>query len=84
MKTCAVDIIASSMAIDLSQTMAVGDGANDLKMLETAGIMQHSEQKPVVRASSVSARHVTGWGALSFGVKAFLSQKPFFVLETLF
>lgn len=41
--------LASSMSIDLSQTMAVGDGANDLKMLETAGIGVAFRAKPVVR-----------------------------------
>ena len=41
--------LASSMAIDLSQTMAVGDGANDLKMLEAAGIGVAFRAKPVVR-----------------------------------
>jgi phosphoserine phosphatase len=41
--------IAKSMSIDLSQTMAVGDGANDLKMLQAAGIGIAFRAKPVVR-----------------------------------
>ena len=57
--------LASSMAIDLSQTMAVGDGANDLKMLETAGIGVAFRAKPVVREQArYQLSHVGLDGAL--------------------
>lgn len=36
--------------LDLSQTIAMGDGANDLPMIETAGIGIAFNAKPVVRA----------------------------------
>ena len=42
--------IADSMGISLRQTLAVGDGANDLKMLSAAGIGVAYRAKPVVRA----------------------------------
>ena len=59
--------LASSMAIDLSQTMAVGDGANDLKMLETAGIGVAFRAKPVVREQArYQLSHVGLDGALYF------------------
>ena len=57
--------IASNMSIDLSQTMAVGDGANDLKMLETAGIGVAFRAKPVVREQArYQLSHVGLDGAL--------------------
>ena len=57
--------LASSMAIDLSQTMAVGDGANDLKMLEAAGIGVAFRAKPVVREQArYQLSHVGLDGAL--------------------
>ena len=57
--------LASSMAIDLSQTMAVGDGANDLKMLETARIGVAFRAKPVVREQArYQLSHVGLDGAL--------------------
>ena len=57
--------IADSMSISLSQTMAVGDGANDLKMLETAGIGVAFRAKPVVREQArYQLSHVGLDGAL--------------------
>ncbi len=57
--------IADSMSIDLSQTMAVGDGANDLKMLKTAGIGVAFRAKPVVREQArYQVTHVGLEGAL--------------------
>ena len=37
------------MGIDMRQTMAVGDGANDLNMLSAAGIGIAFRAKPAVR-----------------------------------
>lgn len=57
--------IANSMSIDLSQTMAVGDGANDLKMLQAAGIGIAFRAKPVVREQArYQLTHVGLDGAL--------------------
>lgn len=57
--------IAKSMSIDLSQTMAVGDGANDLKMLQAAGIGIAFRAKPVVREQArYQLTHVGIDGAL--------------------
>lgn len=41
--------LASGMGIDMRQTMAVGDGANDLNMLNAAGIGIAFRAKPAVR-----------------------------------
>ncbi|MDD2943348.1 MAG: phosphoserine phosphatase SerB [bacterium] len=46
--------LASSLGIDLRQTIAVGDGANDLLMLERAGMGIAFHAKPVVKEK---ARH---------------------------
>ena len=57
--------IAKGMSIDLSQTMAVGDGANDLKMLQAAGIGIAFRAKPVVREQArYQLTHVGLDGAL--------------------
>ena len=44
--------IADSMGITLRQALAVGDGANDLKMLNAAGIGVAFRAKPVVRSQA--------------------------------
>ena len=44
--------IADSMGISMRQTMAIGDGANDLKMLNAAGIGVAFRAKPVVRSQA--------------------------------
>jgi phosphoserine phosphatase len=41
---------AAAMGLDLSQTLAVGDGANDLAMIEAAGLGVAWRAKPVVAA----------------------------------
>jgi phosphoserine phosphatase len=46
--------MARELGIDMRQTIAVGDGANDLPMLEIAGLGVAFHAKPLVRAS---ARH---------------------------
>jgi phosphoserine phosphatase len=38
------------MGISMRQTLAIGDGANDLKMLNAAGIGIAFRAKPVVRS----------------------------------
>ena len=46
---------AKSLGIDLSLTMAVGDGANDLAMIQAAGIGVAYHAKPVVAAAAGAA-----------------------------
>ena len=59
--------IADSMGITLRQTLAVGDGANDLKMLNAAGIGVAFRAKPVVRSQARYQLSTVGLdGALYF------------------
>jgi phosphoserine phosphatase len=46
---------AKSLGIDLSQTLAVGDGANDLAMIQAAGLGVAYHAKPVVAAAAGAA-----------------------------
>ncbi|HJR57620.1 MAG TPA: phosphoserine phosphatase SerB [Rhizomicrobium sp.] len=46
---------AKSLGIDLSLTMAVGDGANDLAMIQAAGMGVAYHAKPVVAAAAGAA-----------------------------
>jgi len=43
--------LAGELGVDMSDTIAVGDGANDLPMLEVAGLAVGFEPKPAVEAS---------------------------------
>ncbi len=54
-KLAALEEIAGAMGLDLSETIAVGDGANDLKMLLAAGLGVAYRAKPKV-AAAVHAR----------------------------
>jgi phosphoserine phosphatase len=47
--------LAASADLDLSQVLAVGDGANDLAMLEAAGLGVAFRAKPAVRAAMQSS-----------------------------
>jgi phosphoserine phosphatase len=59
--------IAASMGISMRQTLAVGDGANDLKMLNAAGIGIAFRAKPVVRSQARYQLSMVGLdGALYF------------------
>lgn len=44
--------LATELGLSLAETMAVGDGANDLPMLETAGLGVAFHAKPAVAAAS--------------------------------
>jgi phosphoserine phosphatase len=46
---------ARSLGLDLSQTLAVGDGANDLAMIQKAGLGVAYHAKPVVAAAAGAA-----------------------------
>ncbi|MDE7471736.1 MAG: HAD-IB family phosphatase, partial [Paramuribaculum sp.] len=45
-------VMAQALQIDLMQTIAVGDGANDLPMLSTAGLGIAFHAKPKVKANA--------------------------------
>jgi phosphoserine phosphatase len=49
-KLTALQEEAAALGLDLSQTLAVGDGANDLAMIEAAGLGVAWRAKPVVAA----------------------------------
>src|SRR5208282_4217034 len=51
-KLAALNEIAAAMGLDLSQTLAIGDGANDLAMLAAAGLGVAYRAKPRVAAAA--------------------------------
>lgn len=57
---------AESLGLDLSQTVAAGDGANDLKMLAAAGLGVAFHAKPVVRAQAAAAINSGGIEAIYY------------------
>ena len=58
--------IAAAQGVPLSQTVAVGDGANDLDMLGTAGLGIAFNAKPVVRAQADATVSVPYLDAILF------------------
>ncbi|GGC81031.1 phosphoserine phosphatase SerB [Vreelandella lutescens] len=59
-KAALLEQIAEREGVALAQTVAVGDGANDLKMLATAGLGVAFRAKPLVRAQARQAISVAG------------------------
>jgi phosphoserine phosphatase len=51
-KAAALSEWAESLNLEISRTVAVGDGANDLDMMETAGLSVGFNAKPRVRAKA--------------------------------
>ncbi len=58
--------IAGMEGLDLEQVIAVGDGANDLPMLRTAGLGVAFHAKPLVRASARHAISTLGLDAILY------------------
>ncbi len=58
--------IASSEGIPLEQTVAIGDGANDLDMLELAGLGIAFNAKPIVQAAADTTLSVPYLDAILF------------------
>jgi phosphoserine phosphatase len=54
-KAAALRRFAADAGVPLAQTVAIGDGANDLDMLEAAGLSVAFNAKPVVRAAADTA-----------------------------
>ena len=50
-KDDALEALADDVGVDLEETIAVGDGANDLPMLEVAGLAVGFDPKPAVAPS---------------------------------
>jgi phosphoserine phosphatase len=57
-KAAALRRFAEEAGLPLSRTVAIGDGANDLDMLEVAGLGVAFNAKPVVRAQADAAVNV--------------------------
>src|SRR6478736_6504050 len=57
-KAAALERFAANAGIPLSQTVAIGDGANDLDMIERAGLGIAFNAKPVVREAADAAINV--------------------------
>lgn len=51
-KAAALTEWAASLGVPLSETIAIGDGANDLAMMEIAGLSIAFDAKPVVQAKA--------------------------------
>jgi phosphoserine phosphatase len=61
-----LEAVAAASGVPLGQTVAVGDGANDLAMLERAGLGIAFNAKPVVRAVADTAVSVPYLDAILF------------------
>ncbi|MGQ0630669.1 MAG: phosphoserine phosphatase SerB [Sporichthyaceae bacterium] len=65
-KAAALERFAAAAGVPLDQTVAIGDGANDLDMLARAGLGVAFNAKPLVRAQAQAAINVPYLDALLF------------------
>jgi phosphoserine phosphatase len=65
-KAAALESLAQRAGVPVSQTVAVGDGANDLDMLNTAGLGIAFNAKPIVRAAADTTVNVPYLDAILF------------------
>ena len=65
-KAKALKRFAAEAGVPLSQTVAIGDGANDLDMLATAGLGIAYNAKPVVREAADTAVNVPYMDTIAF------------------
>ena len=65
-KLSALKEIAAAMGVSLEETLAVGDGANDLPMLQAAGLGVAYRAKPKVAAAAHARIEHTDLSALLY------------------
>ncbi len=65
-KAAALERFAAEAGVPLSQTVAIGDGANDLDMLAVAGLGIAYNAKPVVREAADTAVNVPYMDTIAF------------------
>jgi phosphoserine phosphatase len=65
-KANALHALADEVGVPLTQTVAIGDGANDLDMLNVAGLGIAFNAKPVLRAAADAALNVPYLDAILF------------------
>lgn len=65
-KKCVLNELAKRYSIPLSQTVAIGDGANDLLMLNAAALGIACHAKPIVRQQAMAAISHHGLDSLLF------------------
>lgn len=65
-KAATLQHFAAEAGVPLAQTVAIGDGANDLDMLQTAGLGVAFNAKPVVREQADTAVNVPYLDAIAF------------------
>jgi phosphoserine phosphatase len=65
-KAAALERFAAEAGVPLGQTVAIGDGANDLDMLATAGLGIAYNAKPVVREAADTALNVPYMDTIAF------------------
>ena len=65
-KAALLEELAAKEGISLEQTIAVGDGANDLPMLSIAGLGIAFHAKPIVKASAKQSLNTLGLDAILY------------------